>query len=131
MADIYYDDHKVGIFGLVANHCYAHGFDKEWVNQFWCGLQELKPLYEEFIHYLNTGEINGACSLHGFTVLDTFVWNMEYDSLQRDRGRNADSCDRDALILRSFQCMLDLYHDPDKWTLLLNQDQRMDILPVS
>lgn len=128
MKEIFYDDHEVTIFGLVANHCYAHGFNQEWVNQFWSGLQELKPLYEEFLHYLNTGEITGAYTLYGFTVLDTFVWNMEYDSLQRDRGRNADSCDRDRLILHSFNRMLELYHNPEQWKLLLSEDQRMDIL---
>lgn len=128
MSEIFYDDHMLGIFGMVANYCYGKGFDKEWVNRFWEGLQEQPDLYEEFIHFFNTHEILGKYKLHGFSVLDTFVWQMEYDSLEHDKGRNGDTCDKDEMILQAFSHMIDLKHNPEQWTKILSEDQRMDWL---
>lgn len=128
MSDIFYDDHMVGIFSMIANYCYTKGFDKDWVNRFWEGLQDDSGLYEEFIHFFNAGEVLGKYELYGFTVLDTFVWQMEYDSLERDRGRNGDTCDKDRMVLLAFESMIDLKQDPKHWIQILSEDRRMDWL---
>lgn len=128
MTDIYYDDHMVGIFSIVANHCYARGFDKQWVNHFWSGLRAQEALYQEFLHYLDTGEVSGNYTLHGFSVLDTFVYRMEQDSYTRDMGRNADTSDKERLILLAFLSMIDLYENPEQTLLLLKEDRRNDRL---
>ena len=113
---------------MVANHCYARGFDKQWVNHFWSGLQAQESLYQEFLHYLDTGEVSGNYTLHGFSVLDTFVYRMEQDSYTRDMGRNADTSDKERLILLAFLSMIDLYENPEQTLLLLKEDRRNDRL---
>lgn len=128
MSDIYYDDHMVGIFSMVANFCYTSGFDKEWVNTFWEGLQELPSLYDEFIHYFNTGEVTGNFSLHGFSVLDAFIWHMNHYNLVHDAGKNGPMCDKKETVLRAFYTMIALYHEPERFISLLSQDGRMDRL---
>ena len=126
MPDIYYDSHMVGIFGMVASFCYTSGFDKEWVNAFWEGLQEQPALYDEFIHYFNKGEILGNFTLHGFTVLDTFIWHMDHFSFIHDKGRSGDVCDKKVMALLAFETMIYLYHEPDKWIAILSNDNRID-----
>lgn len=128
MADIYYDDHMLGIFGMIANYCYGKGFDKEWVNHFWEGLNEQPLLYKEFIHFFDTGEVLGEYQLEGFTTLDTFVWVMERESVIYDKGRSGQTCDKDEMILRAFYCMIELYHDPTRWRRILTDASRNDIL---
>lgn len=128
MADIYYDDHMLGIFGMVANYCYDKGFDKQWVNAFWEGLQQQPKLYDEFIHFFDTGELIGQYELHGFTVLDTFVYAMELDSVIYDTGRSGASCNKDKMVLCAFSYMIHLYQEPERYTKILSEDQRTDHL---
>lgn len=126
MSEIYYDDHMVGIFGMVANFCYAQGFDKQWVNKLWNGLQEDSSLYNEFIHYFNTGEVIGTYEISGYSVLDCFIWRMEHYSLTHDVGRTDGACDKMIMVLLAFETMIDLKQDPKRWLTILEQDQRMD-----
>ncbi len=126
MANILYDARKIKVYEALQALCQAAGESADWGNTLWSGLLGDGALMEEMVYYLEHHCFLGTVCVEGYTLIDLFVFEMDIYNLIADSGKNTESCNKEAMVLRAFWAMLDMKRDPVRFKKRLSDGFGMD-----
>ncbi len=126
MAGILYDARKIKIYEMVKALCALAGESSQWGDVLWNGLLDDRELMEEMIYYLQHHCFLAKCRCEGYTLIDLFVHEMDIYNLIADSGKNTESCNKETMVLRAFQDMINMKKDPQRFQKKLSDGFGMD-----
>lgn len=124
---IVYDSRKLAAFGIITDLCHTYGHDTSYTNTLWEALLQSPVFYDEFIYYMQTGQLTGNTSCEGYDMFDLYFYHLRLYNLKHDLGKNIDDCDKDMLIFESFHTMAMLQQHPKETLQKLAEHPGMDI----
>lgn len=128
MNGIVYDARRIRAYeALFALGEYA-GKDGEWLDGLWEGLVADADQMKEFMYYLDHHTFCDEDVSNGYSLSDLYVWQMDRYNLIRDIGKNTVCCNKEAMVLNTFQTMLNLKKDPATWVRRISAGEGMDQL---
>lgn len=104
------------------------GWKQQDADRLWSYLLKYETLYDEFIHYLSKHEILDALHFRGYSILDLYVWQMNFYNMIHDIGKNTGNCNKEDLILRAFLMMGEFMDNPDDFLKKLSNAPHQDLL---
>ncbi len=106
--------------------CLYAGEDRAFFENFWSALQKSKPVYREFIYYLENRNFLCEYRISGYTIVDIMVWQMDHFKAQLDRGRDDMKQNGDRMLLMAFDTMLKMEKQPEKYIYLMQSETGTD-----
>lgn len=106
--------------------CFYAGEDRAFFENFWSALQKSKPVYREFLYYLENRNFLCEYRISGYTIVDIMVWQMDHFKAQLDRGRDDMKQNGDRMLLMAFDTMLKMEKQPEKYTYLMQSETGTD-----
>ncbi len=126
MNGILYDARKVKLYERMQALCVLAGESDAWGDTLWNGLLEDKELMEEMAYYLDHHCFLGKSRCEGYTLIDLFVHEMDLYNVIADSGKNTESCNKEAMVLRAFRAMIEMKKDPQRFQRKLSDGFGMD-----
>ena len=83
---------------------------------------------KEFMYYLDHHTFCDEDVCNGYSLSDLYVWQMDRYNLIRDIGKNTVCCNKEAMVLNTFQTMLNLKKDPVTWVRRISAGEGMEQL---
>lgn len=106
--------------------CGFAGKSEAWQQNLWSEFLLNRELYDAFLYYLENHGLPEFPKCEGYSLTDCYVWQMERDNLRRDTGKNTAQCNKEDMVLRSFQMMADMQREPEVFLKKLNDGRGMD-----
>lgn len=106
--------------------CKCAGEDDLFFKRFWNLLLNSAPLYQEFIHYMQTQEFICEYQIEGYTIVDIMVWQIDHFKAQMDRGHDDMKQNGDKMLLMAFDTMLRMEYEPEKYVRLMQSETGTD-----
>lgn len=106
--------------------CFYAGEDKNFLERFWSALMESKPVYREFVFYLENRNFLCEYRIAGYTVVDIMVWQMDHFKAEMDRGHDDMKQNGDKMLLMAFDTMLKMEKEPEKYVYLMQSETGTD-----
>lgn len=106
--------------------CLYAGENEVFFENFWSALQKSKPVYREFIYYLENRNFLCEYRISGYTIVDIMVWQMDHFKAQLDRGRDDMKQNGDRMLLMAFDTMLKMEKQPEKYIYLMQSETGTD-----
>lgn len=123
---ILFDGRKMAAYELTGSLCKDYGFEVSFAETLWDGLLRLPLLYDEFVHYMQTGELTGLYLCEGVSMYDLYFYHLRRYNVTHDLGRNMPDCDKERLVFQAFHTMVLLTDDPVTYLARLSAAQGMD-----
>lgn len=123
---IIFDQSRLKVYDGLARLCEYAGESVEWSGELWSELLTDVQLYDAFVYYLEHHGLPESPKCEGYSLTDCYVWQMEQDNLRRDTGKNTAQCNKEDMVLRSFQTMADMRRDPAVFLKKLSDWRGMD-----
>jgi len=89
------------------------GYDRSWSDSLWSQVVINNELYEEFVYYLENHTFKDSLCVCGYSLSDLYVFQMNKYNLIREIGKNPVECNKERMVLNSFEMMCQLINDPD------------------
>ena len=124
--DIIINTTKLGIYGKLSEMAEMTGKDGAFVDGLWESMLACEELYNEFAYYVQTGNIQIAMRVEGYSLIDLYVHRIDRYNIANDTGKNTEACNKAAMILETFKAMADLRADPAGYIKLLNDGRGLD-----
>lgn len=115
MAGILYDASKIKVYAVLENLCDYVGTDDSVKDKLWQEFLVDEELYQEFVYYVENHTIQGIMNVHGYTLIDLFVMEMDVYNMTHDTGKNTALCNKEEMVLRAFLTMIGLKKEPEKY----------------
>lgn len=128
MAGIVFDTRRVKVYEDLKALCEYTGESIEWCDQLWEALILDDSLFKEFVYYLENHMLTENLKCEGYSLIDLYVWQMNLDNLIHDTGKNTVDCNKEKMILHTFQMMSQMKKDPKTFIKRLNEGRGMDKL---
>ena len=120
-SQIIFDQSKLKAYDGLMRLCEFAGKSEAWQQTLWSEFLQNRELYDAFLYYLENHSLP-----EGYSLADCYVWQMEQDNLRRDTGKNTVQCNKEDMVLRSFQTMADMRKDPVAFLKKLSDWRGMD-----
>ncbi len=98
----------------------------DFIDNLWQELLIDRPLYDEMCYYMQHRTFMDKVEYEGYTLCDLFIWQMGQDNLVHDTGKNTAECNKEAMVLKTFQMMIALKKNPQEWLPRLSYNAGMD-----
>ncbi len=106
------DDRALEFAGAL---CKFSNKDDDYYRAFIKKLEDSPALYKEFMYYLDHQDFLCEMNIHGITVPDILVWQVDKFKSGIDEGRFELKYNADAMLLSAFNTMYDVERDPSKY----------------
>ncbi len=118
MSSIIISSEKLKYYDEIVRMCEYAQYQDAWRDQFWQDLLLNDGAYKELLYYLEHQDFLEEYKVNGYSVLDIFVWQMRRYNIRLDRGKNGPDCDKIAMLLESFRCLMDMKEGSDiNWSM--------------
>lgn len=124
--NVFYDGRKLAAYNITENLCKEKGFDQLFFMELWEGILFQPVLYDEFIYYLQTNEINGVFEFEGYSLFDLYFYHLAEYNFTHDLGRNPVGCDKESITLMAFHTMTQFIKNPIYYKKIITKDMGMD-----
>ena len=128
MNGIVYDARRIRAYEALLTLGEYAGKDGKWLDELWEGLVADENQMKEFMYYLDHHTFCDEDVCNGYRLSDLYVWQMDRYNLIRDIGKNTVCCNKEAMVLNTFQNMLNLKKDPATWVRRISAGEGMDQL---
>ena len=125
-SQIIFDQSKLKAYDGLMRLCEFAGKSEAWQQTLWSEFLQSRELYDAFLYYLENHSLPEFPKCEGYSLADCYVWQMEQDNLRRDTGKNTAQCNKEDMVLRSFQTMADMRRDPAVFLKKLSDWRGMD-----
>ncbi len=126
MNGVIYDARRVKAYeGMKALGSYA-GKSKEFVSRLWEALVLDAGMMKEWMYYLDNHALLDEVVCEGYSLTDMYVWQMKQYNLVQDIGKNTADCNKEALVLDSFEAMVCMKKEPEIYKKRLEEGRGMD-----
>ncbi|MCR5357401.1 MAG: hypothetical protein K6E63_08375 [Lachnospiraceae bacterium] len=95
--------------------CKYAGKDEQFLKSFVDKLNASPALYKEFLYYLENQDFLCEMNIHGITIPDILVWQVDKFKSGIDEGRFELKYNADAMLLMAFDTMYDVEKEPSKY----------------
>lgn len=119
---------KLKLYEFLCEMCEYVRYTDDWRDEFWQKLLENEPVYQEYLYYADHRDFLLDTKVDGFTVIDILIWEMRKYNVRTDRGKNGEDCDKEAMVLESFNTMLDMCKNAEKIEWSMEMRNGMDQL---
>lgn len=126
MSSIVYGTEKIRAYDGLVRLCEYVGYTDAWCDELWNEMLQDRKLYDEFVYYLEHHMPADTMKVHGYSLTDLYVWQMERYNLRGDSGKNTEQCNKEEMILQAFRAMADMKKEPDIFIKKLNDGTGMD-----
>ena len=128
MANLIIDTTKIKVFERLKYLAEATGKDPAFADSLWESLLKYEDLYDEFVFYLENGNIRDGIVFRGYSLIDLYVHRIDCYNIVNDTGKNTAACNKESMILETFKAMADLKDNPDDFIRRMNEGRGMDKL---
>ena len=128
MANLIIDTTKIRIFERLKYLTEATGKDPAFADSLWESLLKYEDLYDEFVFYLENGNIRDGIVFRGYSLIDLYVHRIDCYNIVNDTGKNTAACNKESMVLETFKAMADLKDNPDDFIRRMNEGRGMDKL---
>ena len=128
MANLIIDTTKIKVFERLKYLAEATGKDPAFADSLWESLLKYEDLYDEFVFYLENGNIRDGIVFRGYSLIDLYVHRIDCYNIVNDTGKNTAACNKESMILETFKDMADLKDNPDDFIRRMNEGRGMDKL---
>lgn len=82
---------------------------------FYENLKADEEIMEEFVYFMEHGNFACKAKVHGYTVVDIMVWQMDHFKAWLDRDTSGTRQNKDRMLLLSFDTFLKMRKEPEKY----------------
>lgn len=125
-APILFDQSRLKAYDGLMRLCGFAGKTEEWQQMLWNAFLLDRGLYDAFVYYLEHHALPDIPKCGEYSLTDCYVWQLEQDNLRRDTGKNTVNCNKEDMVLRSFQMMADMQKCPEDYMKKLSDWKGMD-----
>ncbi|MCR4689882.1 MAG: hypothetical protein K5739_00855 [Lachnospiraceae bacterium] len=112
MAAIILDGRRIKAFEALQTIGGSAGKDKAYLDALWEVLSLDQQLFSEFVYYLENRCFFDGIRQNGYGLTDLYFYLMRRYEVSHDVGKNLSDCDKESLVLDSFQMMAEMKKDP-------------------
>ena len=123
MSHIILDDRRIKAYEDLKYLGEYTGKSPEFINSLWDNMLSDHELFIEFLYYIDNQTLLDEIKCSGYSLTDLYVFELEKYNLSRDTGKHDERCIKETIILNTFDAMIRLKKDPDKF---INQIMRGD-----
>ncbi|MCR4691557.1 MAG: hypothetical protein K5739_09455 [Lachnospiraceae bacterium] len=116
MASLIFESEKMKLFSELTRLCGYVGYRDDWRDRFWNDLLANPDIYAEFLYYMDHQDFLDEAKVGGYTATDFFIWEMRKYNVRTDRGKNGADCDKYAMLLETFDSMMQKKKDQSSIT---------------
>lgn len=124
--NIILDSRKLMVYEDLKYLCEFTGKPASLTEKIWAGLLSSEGLYLEFLYYIDHRALKDSFSFMGYSLTDIYVFRLTQYNFFNDTGKNTSACNKESMILETFEGMIDLMSNPEEYIKLLNQGNGMD-----
>ena len=128
MSDIIIATSKIKVceyFYELTDYC---GYEREWSDRLWGEIVTSDALYGEFVYYLENHTFKDSVDVSGYSLSDLYVFQMNKYNLIREIGKNPVECNKERMVLNSFDMMTQMIKDPETFVKRLEEGKGTDKL---
>ncbi len=96
----------------IAQMCEAAHLDQAFFDSFIIRLKQYEDIKNEFIDYINTGELKCDVIVSGYTAADLLVWQIDHFKSHMDRGEYDYQSNQSFMVLMAYDTLLKMKEDP-------------------
>ena len=126
---VIYDGNRVAAYDGLQKLCIYAGRSALWCDGLWSFMLEDGDLYEEFVYYLNHHAFLDKMTASGYSMTDLYVQQLDRFNIKQDSGKNTAACNKEEMVLNTFDAMAKLKKESDKPTRKWQQGFGMDKMP--
>lgn len=89
--------------------------NEDFGEDFYRNLQEDEEIMEEFTYFMEHGSFACKAKVHGYTVVDVMVWQIDHFKAWLDRDTAGTRQNKDRMLLLSFDTFLKMRKNPEKY----------------
>ena len=127
-AMIIFDARRVKAYEALQEVGKQSGKEVGFLDGLWTELCADEELFTEFVYYLENHSIKDEIKCEGYGLTDLYFYLMRRYEVGQDIGKNYADCDKEALVLDTFDMMAQMKKDPDPVIKRLNEGLGMDKL---
>ncbi len=113
---------------FVESLCYYGGETKEFAENFLEGLQADEEILQEFISYMKNGNFACQVKVHGYSVVDILIWQMDHFRATMERDNTGMKQNGDRMVLLAFDTFMKMKKDPVKYLEKLQGETGTDFV---
>ena len=126
MANLIIDTTKIKVFENLKYLSETTGKPSAFADSLWESLMKHADLYDEFVFYLENGNIRDGIIFRGYSLIDLYVHRIDCYNIANDTGKNTAACNKESMVLETFKAMADLMDNPDDYIRRLEEGKGMD-----
>ena len=100
--------------------------DEGFLRNIWEGLQREEDICEEFLYYIQRGELLGQCSVEGCTLADILIFQIDHFRAFLDRDDAKIDAGGPQMVLMAFDTMLKMKRQPGKYAARMRGETGTD-----
>ena len=124
--NIVFDKRKLAAYQIAYDYCKNKGLSDEFMQELWDGMLIDPVLHDEYVYYLEHGELSGTAKCEGYTMFDLYFYHLREFNLNHDLGKNTAACSKDEICIHAFHTMGMLRREPEKYKKMLEKSLGMD-----
>ncbi len=125
-ASIIFDQSRLKAYDGIVRLCEYAGKSEAWCSALWEEMLLDRELYDAFVYYLEHHAFSENMKCQGYSLIDCYVWQMEQDNVLRDTGKNTAQCNKEDMVLRAFDSMVQLKKNPEEYLKKMQEWKGMD-----
>ena len=119
-------DTQQQVYTSLCNLCHNAHLDDDFLSSFWQALIASNDIYEEFLYYVEHQDFLGHANVHGYTVIDILVWQIDHFKSHMDRGEYDYQSNPSFMVLMAFDTLLKMQKNPASYLLALQTETGTD-----
>lgn len=128
MPGIVYNTSMVKVCEAFYRICDYAELDKNWADELWLDLLQVKPVMEELVYYIENHTFLDKFKVLEYSMCDLYVWQMSRYNLIQDTGKNSKTCNKERMVMKAFRTMVDMVKNPEEYREKLERGEGMDRL---
>lgn len=106
--------------------CQSAKLNDDFINEFIKKLDKEEKIEEELTEYLLNGNLIGKENVNGYTVIDIYVWQINYFKANLDYAKAQVGEDKMEQIICAYNTLLDMKNSPEEIIRKFQQDTGTD-----
>ncbi len=124
--NVIFDGRKLAAYNILTDYCKTSGHNDQFLAELWEGVLTTPLLYDEFVYFLQTGELTGHYACEGYTMFDLYFYHLGHYNMTHDIGKNTADCSKDEITFLAFHTMCMLQKEPERYKRILSEPDGMD-----
>ena len=125
---ILYDARKLKALEFLGDLSDYAGKDDDFVQGLWNELLADEAMYNEFVYYADNHTFLDELKIHGYSMSDLYVWQMDKYNIVRELGKNPTACNKETLVLNAFMEFTKMKKDPEEYVKRIESGKGNDRL---